>query len=65
MYNDMVNKIWVEMSTKYIHLLQFKIKSLWTLNFGTSELIPKRIRLRFLALHSKFKVRAFTSDFKF
>ena len=47
MDNIMVSKIWVGMSTTNIHLLQFKIQShlekMWTLNVGTSELIPKKI----------------------
>ena len=44
------------MSTTNIHLLYFKIlKSLTeTFNTGTSELIPKKKRLKFLTLHSLF-----------
>ena len=46
MDNSMVSKFLVGMSTTNIHLLQFKIQShlqeTWTLNAGTSYLIPKK-----------------------
>ena len=56
MNNKMESKIRVEMCAAYIHLLQFKMQShfkaakasLRTSNAGTSELIQKEGRLRFL-----------------
>ena len=60
MDNNMVNKIRVGMFTTNIHLLQFKIQSHLqkhkTLNASTSELIPKENHLKFLSLHSPFRL---------
>ena len=58
MDNNMVSKILVGMSTTKVHLLQFKIQSrlqkIGTLNAGTSDLNPKKNRVKFLTLHSPF-----------
>ena len=54
-----VSKIWLRISTtKYslttIQSLKFLVKT-WTLNAGTSGLIPKKNCLKFLTLHSPFR----------